>query len=72
MNHFTGNSASVIDFLFAANTESLLILDVGEPYFNLNMRYHCQVHGVSNFIKQNTNVSIELSGNMTRYMIGIL
>ena len=26
-------------------------MDVGEPCFNLNMRYHCPVYGVSNFIK---------------------
>ena len=34
-----------------ANTESLLLLDVGEPCLNLNMRYHCPVYGVFNFIK---------------------
>ena len=26
-------------------------MDVGEPSFNLNKRYHCPVYGVSNFIK---------------------
>ena len=26
-------------------------MDVGEPCLNLNMRYHCPVYGVFNFIK---------------------
>ena len=47
----TENSASVVDLLFVANTESSLLLDVGEPCLNLNMRYHCPVYGVFNFIK---------------------
>ena len=40
-----------MDLLFVANTESLLRLDVIEPCLNLNMRYHCPVYGVFNFIK---------------------
>ena len=44
--YFTENYASVIDLLFVANTESLLLLDVGEPCLNLNMCYSCPVYGV--------------------------
>ena len=37
--------------LFVANKEKSLLSGVGELCLNLNMRYHCPVYGVFNFIK---------------------
>ena len=49
--HFTENSMSVIDLLFAKNRESILTSGVGELSLNLNVRYHCPIFGVLNFLK---------------------
>ena len=49
--HFTENSISTIDLLFVTNKESILTTGVGEPCLGLNMRYHCPVFGVFNFLK---------------------
>ena len=49
--HFTENSMSVIDLLFVKNRESILTSGVGEPCLNLNVRYHCPIFGVLNFLK---------------------
>ena len=48
------------------NTASLLLFDIGEPCFDLNMRYHCPFMMSLISSNQNTNVPIELSGNMTK------
>ena len=49
--HYTENSSSLIDLLFVANKESVLTYGVGEPCLDNNIRYHCPIFGVFNFLK---------------------
>ena len=49
--HFTENSNSLIDLLLLSNKDSLLTSGIGEPCLDNNVRYHCPVFGVFNFIK---------------------
>ena len=49
--HFTENSATIIDLLFVTNKDSILTAGVGEPCLDLNIRYHCPIFAVFNFLK---------------------
>ena len=49
--HFTENSATIIDLLFVTNKDSILTTGVGEPYLDVNIRYHCPIFAVFNFLK---------------------
>ena len=49
--HYTENSSSLIDLLFVTNKESVLTSGVGEPCLDTNIRYHCPIFGVFNFLK---------------------
>ena len=64
--HFTENSNSLIDLLLVSNKDSLLTSGLGEPCLDNNVRYHCPVFGVFNFIKPKIKTFKRKSGNMTR------
>ena len=49
--HFTEHSSSIIDLIFASNNESILLNELGEPFLDQNIRYHCPVYFVLNFHK---------------------
>ena len=49
--HFTENSATIIDLLFVTNKDSILTAGVVEPCLDLNIRYHCPIFAVLNFLK---------------------
>ena len=49
--HYTENSSSLIDLLFVSNKESVLTSGVGEPCLENNIRYHCPIFAVFNFLK---------------------
>ena len=49
--HFTENSASTIDLLLVSNKSSILTTGAGEPCLDQNIRYHCPIYGVFNFLK---------------------
>ena len=56
--HYTKNSSSLIALLFVTNKESVLTSGVGEPCLDNNIRYHCPIFGVFNFLKpKRTSVS---------------
>ena len=45
------NSASTIDLLFVCNKSSTLTTGTGEPCLDQNIRCHCPIYGVFNFLK---------------------
>ena len=49
--HFTENSSSTIDLILISNKNSIILSDVGEPFLEQNVRYHCPIYCVLNFIK---------------------
>ena len=49
--HYTENSSSIIDMIFTSNKNNVILSGVGEPFFEQNIRYHCPVYYVLNFIK---------------------
>ena len=49
--HFTENSSSMIDLILTANRNSIILSGVGEPFLEQNIRYHCPVYCVLNFVK---------------------
>ena len=49
--HFTENSSSLIDLILTINRNNILISGVGEQFLEQNIRYHCPVFCVLNFIK---------------------
>ena len=49
--HFTENSSSIIDLLFVTNKDSILTVGAGEPCLDINVRYHCPIYGVFNYLK---------------------
>ena len=49
--HFIENSATIVDLLFITNKDSILTTGVGEPCLDLNIRYHCPIFAVFNFLK---------------------
>ena len=49
--HFTENSSSMIDLILTSNRNSIILSGVGEPFLEQNIRYHCPVYCVLNFVK---------------------
>ena len=49
--HYTENSSSIIDMIFTSNKNNIILSGVGEPFLEQNIRYHCPVCCVLNFIK---------------------
>ena len=49
--HYTENSSSIIDKIFTSNKNNIILSGVGEPFLEQNIRYHCPVYCVLNFIK---------------------
>ena len=49
--HFTENSSSTIDLILTSNRKSIILSGVGEPFLEQNIRYHCPVYCVFNFVK---------------------
>ena len=49
--HYTENSSSIIDMIFTSNKNNIILSGVGEPFLEQNIRYHCPVYCVLNFIK---------------------
>ena len=48
--HFTKNS-STIDLILTSNRKSFILSGVGEPFLEQNIRCHCPVYCVLNFVK---------------------
>ncbi|MCG8113681.1 MAG: reverse transcriptase domain-containing protein [Candidatus Thiodiazotropha taylori] len=49
--HFTEHSSSLIDLILISNKEYLVLSDVGEPFLQQELRYHCPVFGILKFSK---------------------
>ena len=49
--HFTENSSSTIDLILTSNKNNIILSGVGESFLEQNVRYHCPVYCVLNFIK---------------------
>lgn len=49
--HFTENSTSLIGIILTTNPELIYLPGVGEPCFDLQVRYHCPIFGLLNFKK---------------------
>ena len=49
--HFTENTSSSIDIVLVSNKGHLLLSDVGDPFLNQKLRYHCPVYGILKFSK---------------------
>lgn len=50
--HFTENSSSLIDIVLVSNKDNLIVSGVGDPFLNLDVRYHCPVFfGILKFTK---------------------
>ena len=49
--HFTEHSSSLIDIILTNNENHLLYTEVGDPFLNQEVRYHCPVFGILNFTK---------------------
>ena len=49
--HFTEHSSSLIDIILTNNENHLLYSEVGDPFLNQEVRYHCPVFGILNFTK---------------------
>ena len=49
--HFTENSSSLIDLILVSDENHVIHCDVGDPFLQQELRYHCPVFGVFNFSK---------------------
>ena len=49
--HFTEISSSTIDLILTSNKNNIILSGVGEPFLEQNVRYHCPIYCVLNFIK---------------------
>ena len=49
--HQTENSSSLVDFFFVTNKKSVFTSGVGESCLENNIRCHCPIFGVFNFLK---------------------
>lgn len=54
--HFTETSSSLIDIMLVSNPANILFSGVGDPFLNLDIRYHCPVFGVFKFSKSHSTV----------------
>lgn len=52
--HYTETSSSIIDLLLTSNKNGVLLSGVGEPLLEQNIRYHCPIFSVLNFVKNTT------------------
>ena len=51
LTHFTENSSSLIDILLINNKNHLIVIGVGDPFLNEEVRYHCPIYGILKFSK---------------------
>ena len=49
--HFTEHSSSLIDILLVNNKNYLIVSEVGDPFLNQEIRYHCPIYGIFKFSK---------------------
>ena len=52
--HYTETSSSIIDLLFASDSNGILLSGVGVPFLDQTIRYHCPIFSVLNFAKRDT------------------
>ena len=52
--HYTETSSSIIDLLFASDSNGILLSGVGVPFLDQTIRYHCPIFSVLNFAKSDT------------------
>ena len=53
--HFTEYSHSLVDLLFVTNKESIITSCVGIPILESDIRYHCSIFSVLNFLNPKHN-----------------
>ena len=44
-SHFTEHSSSLLDLILVSNKEHLILHDVGDPFLDQQLRYHCPIYG---------------------------
>jgi hypothetical protein len=44
--HFTENSSSCIDLISSTDPNVIDLIHVGQPFLNVNVRYHCPIYGI--------------------------
>ena len=52
--HYTVTSSSIINLLFASDSNGILLSGVGVPFLDQTIRYHCPIFSVLNFAKSDT------------------
>ena len=46
--YFSETSSTIIDLFLTANKDNILLSDVGDPFLDQNVRYHCPIYCVLN------------------------
>ena len=54
--HYTEHSSSLIDIILVSNKDRLIFSEVGDPFLNQELRYHCPVFGILKFVKPKSKV----------------
>jgi hypothetical protein len=44
--HFTENCSSCIDLISSTDPNVIDLIHVGQPFLNVNVRYHCPIYGI--------------------------
>ena len=44
--HFTENSRSCIDLISSTDPNVIDLIQVGQPFLHVNVRYHCPIYGI--------------------------
>ena len=65
-SHFTEHSSSLTDIILTNNENHLLYTEVGDPFLNQEVRYHCPVFGILNITKPKRKSYLRLTWSYDR------